>query len=108
MQEKKQSLLNALKKETKYIYIKKNGTITRNKIKEKKFGFALVAGIERYPRKVTKKMNQKKILKRTNLKPFVKYVNLNHIMPTRLFIFLFSKKNKKNKKQQTNCPIKAI
>ena len=51
--------------------------------KEKKFGFALVAGIERYPRKVTKRMNQKKILKRTNIKPFVKYVNLNHLMPTR-------------------------
>ena len=51
--------------------------------KEKKFGFALVAGIDKYPRKVTKKMSQKKILKRTNIKPFVKYVNLNHLMPTR-------------------------
>merc|ERR1711981_1036737 len=45
--------------------------------KERKFGHALVAGIERHPKKVTK---------RNNIKPFVKYVNLNHIMPTRFAI----------------------
>merc|ERR1712224_158640 len=54
--------------------------------KERKFGHALVAGIERHPKKVTKKMNKKKISKRNNIKPFVKYVNLNHIMPTRFAI----------------------
>ena len=29
--------------------------------KDKKFGFALVAGIERYPLKVTKRMSDKKV-----------------------------------------------
>eukprot|EP00928_Gymnodinium_smaydae_P062069 TRINITY_DN46008_c0_g1_i1.p2 TRINITY_DN46008_c0_g1~~TRINITY_DN46008_c0_g1_i1.p2 ORF type:complete len:148 (+),score=32.77 TRINITY_DN46008_c0_g1_i1:70-513(+) len=47
------------------------------------FGHALVAGVDRPPLKVTKKMSKKKIAKRTRVKPFVKYVNYNHIMPTR-------------------------
>ncbi|EGR33465.1 hypothetical protein IMG5_051430 [Ichthyophthirius multifiliis] len=51
--------------------------------KDRKFGFALVAGVERHPKKVTKRMGQKKIEKRTVIKPFVRYVNLNHILPTR-------------------------
>ncbi|CAN0491692.1 unnamed protein product, partial [Ectocarpus sp. 12 AP-2014] len=49
----------------------------------RKFGHAIVAGIDRYPRRVTKAMSKDKIKKRTKLKPFVKYVNVNHIMPTR-------------------------
>jgi large subunit ribosomal protein L27e len=49
------------------------------------FGHALVAGIERYPLKVTKKHLQdpKKVTKRTKIKPFIKIVNYNHLMPTR-------------------------
>uniref|UniRef100_A0A060T421 ARAD1C01100p n=1 Tax=Blastobotrys adeninivorans TaxID=409370 RepID=A0A060T421_BLAAD len=47
------------------------------------FGHALVAGIERYPLKVTKKHSEKKIAKRTRIKPFIKVVNYNHLMPTR-------------------------
>merc|ERR1712007_406577 len=54
--------------------------------KERKFGHCLVAGVERAPKKVTKKMNKKKIAKRSNIKPFVKYCNLNHVMPTRFAI----------------------
>ena len=52
---------------------------------ERKFGNALVVGISRYPRKVTRKdfANKKKFERRTTVKPFVKYVNLNHLMPTR-------------------------
>jgi large subunit ribosomal protein L27e len=46
----------------------------------------LVAGIERYPLKVTKRMSQKKIERRTKVKPFVKVVNYNHIMPTRYIV----------------------
>ena len=64
----------------------KKAVIVRNNedgTKERKFPHALVAGIENYPRKVTKRMSKKRILKKTNIKPFVKYVNLNHIMPTR-------------------------
>eukprot|EP00928_Gymnodinium_smaydae_P010365 TRINITY_DN138_c0_g1_i5.p2 TRINITY_DN138_c0_g1~~TRINITY_DN138_c0_g1_i5.p2 ORF type:complete len:171 (+),score=49.73 TRINITY_DN138_c0_g1_i5:71-514(+) len=47
------------------------------------FGHALVAGVDRPPLKVTKKMSKKKIAKRTRVKPFVKYINYNHLMPTR-------------------------
>merc|ERR1712131_376903 len=47
------------------------------------YGHALVAGIERYPRKVTKAMSKKKLTKRSRVKPFVKVVNYNHLMPTR-------------------------
>ena len=36
------------------------------------FSHALVAGIDRYPRKVTKKMSKKKIQKRSKVKPFLK------------------------------------
>ena len=51
--------------------------------KEKKFGHAVVAGIERYPRRVVRAMKQSKIDKRTKIKPFLKTVNFNHLMPTR-------------------------
>ena len=51
--------------------------------KDRKFGHCLVAGIGRYPRRVTKKMSDKKIGQRTRIKPFVKYVNFNHFIPTR-------------------------
>eukprot|EP00027_Filamoeba_sp_ATCC50430_P004281 CAMPEP_0168545470 /NCGR_PEP_ID=MMETSP0413-20121227/2980_1 /TAXON_ID=136452 /ORGANISM="Filamoeba nolandi, Strain NC-AS-23-1" /LENGTH=136 /DNA_ID=CAMNT_0008575579 /DNA_START=69 /DNA_END=479 /DNA_ORIENTATION=- len=50
---------------------------------KRKYGHALVAGIERYPLKVTKSMTRKTIMKRSKVKPFVKYVNYNHLMPTR-------------------------
>uniref|UniRef100_A0A7S2U0Y4 KOW domain-containing protein n=1 Tax=Lotharella oceanica TaxID=641309 RepID=A0A7S2U0Y4_9EUKA len=53
---------------------------------ERKFGHALVAGIERAPEKVTKAMDKKKIEKRSKCKPFVKFVNLRHIMPTRYHV----------------------
>ncbi|KAJ1561653.1 hypothetical protein HK096_003849 [Nowakowskiella sp. JEL0078] len=44
---------------------------------------AIVAGVEKYPLKVTKAMSKKKIAKRSKVKPFIKVVNYNHIMPTR-------------------------
>ena len=43
----------------------------------------MVAGIEKYPLRVTKQMSQKKIERRSKVKPFVKIVNYNHLMPTR-------------------------
>merc|ERR1712032_1283955 len=43
----------------------------------KSYPHALVAGVERCPLKVHKKMNEKKV------KPFVKLVNYNHLLPTR-------------------------
>ncbi|UKJ90110.1 60S ribosomal protein L27 [Theileria orientalis] len=46
----------------------------------------LVAGVEKAPMKVTKKMSPKKVEKRLKLKAFVKYVNVNHLMPTRYMV----------------------
>jgi large subunit ribosomal protein L27e len=47
------------------------------------FGHALVAGIQRYPGKVTSRMGKKRIAKRSKVKPFIKLINYNHLMPTR-------------------------
>ena len=51
--------------------------------KGRKFPHCVVAGIERSPRKVTKRMSEKKVAKRCRIKAFVKHVNYAHIMPTR-------------------------
>ncbi|CAH2238143.1 jg22071 [Pararge aegeria aegeria] len=39
---------------------------------DKPYGHAFVAGIDRYPRKVNKRMGKNKIHKRSKIKPFVK------------------------------------
>jgi large subunit ribosomal protein L27e len=52
----------------------------------KQFPHALVAGVERAPMKVHKKMSKEKIEKRSRVKPFVKYVNYNHLVPTRFTV----------------------
>lgn len=54
-----------------------------NGSKSHPFAYALVAGIERYPQKVTRRMGVKKQEKRSRIKPFIKAVNYNHLMPTR-------------------------
>jgi large subunit ribosomal protein L27e len=51
--------------------------------KGRRFSHVLVAGIDRYPKKVAKTMSKKKILKKSKVKPFLKHVNLQHVMPTR-------------------------
>ena len=45
---------------------------------DKPFSHALVAGIDRYPRKVTKKMSKKKVAKRSKIKPFLKVMKRAH------------------------------
>lgn len=50
---------------------------------ERKYPHAVLAGIDRYPLKVTKSMSKKKVQRRSRIKPFVKALNYNHIMPTR-------------------------
>jgi large subunit ribosomal protein L27e len=54
-----------------------------DKSTNKKFGCALVVGVERAPLKITKSMGQKKVTKRSRVKPFVKVINYSHLMPTR-------------------------
>merc|ERR1711862_1025121 len=64
---------------------------------DRAYGHALVAGIDRYPLKVTKKMGKKKIAKRSKVKPFVKVCNFNHLMPTRYSIDVTMEKSVVNK-----------
>ncbi|GBF99350.1 60S ribosomal protein L27 [Raphidocelis subcapitata] len=47
------------------------------------YGHALVCGLCKEPRKVTKRSSKKTQTRRSSLKAFVKVVNYNHIMPTR-------------------------
>ena len=54
--------------------------------KNRKFGHALVAGIETSPKKITKRMSQKKIDAKTRVKPFVKFVNYTHLLATRFTV----------------------
>merc|ERR1712184_31197 len=56
---------------------------------DKPFGHALIAGIDRYPRIVTKR--------RSKIKPFLKVVNYNHLMPTRYSVDIALDKDKLNK-----------
>ncbi|KAF8319379.1 60S ribosomal protein L27 [Clavulina sp. PMI_390] len=51
--------------------------------KERPYPHAIVAGIERYPRKVTKRMGAKTLAKRSKVKPFIKRINYTHLFPTR-------------------------
>ena len=51
--------------------------------KEKPFARALVVGISKAPRKVTKAMDAEAVAKRLKVYPFVKTINLQHVMPTR-------------------------
>ena len=52
----------------------------------RQFPHALVAGIERHPRRVTKRMGKKRIARKTHIKPFIKAVNLSHLLPTRYVV----------------------
>lgn len=54
-----------------------------NGSKSHPFPHALVAGIERYPQQITKRMSKARQTKRSKVKPFIKCINYNHMMPTR-------------------------
>ncbi|CAF1605911.1 unnamed protein product [Rotaria socialis] len=64
---------------------------------ERGYGHALIAGIGRYPRKVTKKMGKKKQARRNKIKTFVKVVNYNHLMATRYTVDINFEKSLINK-----------
>ena len=64
---------------------------------DKPFGHALIAGIDRYPRMVTKRMSKKKVKQRSKVKPFLKVVNYNHMMPTRYSVDIALDKASLNK-----------
>lgn len=53
---------------------------------DRSYGHAIVAGIERYPRPITKSMARHKKKQRSKVKPFVKSYNYHHLMPTRYLV----------------------
>ena len=58
---------------------------------EKQYGHAMVAGIDRYPRKVHKRMGKAKIHKRSKIKPFVKVSFQNdYLKVTRRFTNVYN------------------
>merc|ERR1739838_1212605 len=48
---------------------------------DRQYGHALVIGMERYPRPVTKNMSKTKLKRRSKIKPFIKVANYNHTCP---------------------------
>jgi large subunit ribosomal protein L27e len=67
-------------------YAGKKAVIVKNQDdgdSRRQYGHALVAGIARYPLKVTRRMGTKRVAKRSRIKPFIKVYNYNHLMPTR-------------------------
>merc|ERR1712173_456718 len=68
------------------------------------YGHALVAGIDRYPRKVTKSMGKKKIAGRNKMKPFIKVINYNHVMPTRYSVDIQSTRKSSTKTASRTPP----
>ena len=57
------------------------------------FPHALVAGIDRYPSQITRRMSKTRQAKRSKVKPFIKVINYNHLMPTRYTLELENLKN---------------
>jgi len=50
---------------------------------QRPYGHAVIAGVDRYPLKITRAMGKKRVSKRSRVKPFIKVVNFTHFMPTR-------------------------
>lgn len=56
---------------------------------DKPYGHALVAGIDRYPRKVHKRMGKAKMNKRSKIKPFIKVLILSKMHFINLINYFF-------------------
>jgi large subunit ribosomal protein L27e len=64
---------------------------------ERQYPHALVAGIDKYPLKVTRDMSKKKLVNRSKIRPFLKVYNYNHLMPTRYSVDVNLEKTTVNK-----------
>merc|ERR1711997_880245 len=67
---------------------------------DRQYGHALVIGMERYPRPVTKNMSK--------IKPFIKVANYNHMMPTRYSVDINFTKSTFNKDALKEPPKRKI
>ncbi|VDD89586.1 unnamed protein product [Enterobius vermicularis] len=52
---------------------------------DRAYSHALIAGIDKYPRPITKAMGKKKIENRNKLRPFVGVASYSNLLPTRLY-----------------------
>uniref|UniRef100_A0A0N5C6D9 60S ribosomal protein L27 n=2 Tax=Strongyloides papillosus TaxID=174720 RepID=A0A0N5C6D9_STREA len=77
---------------------------------ERPYGHALVAGIDKYPLKVTKKMGKKKVASRSKVRPFLKVISYSHVIPTRYSLESEFDKNLVNKDavKEPNTKRKAL
>ncbi|KAI6241250.1 60S ribosomal protein L27 [Aphelenchoides fujianensis] len=50
---------------------------------DRPYGHALIAGIDKYPRKVTKVMGKKKVARRSTVRPFIRVASYSNLLPTR-------------------------
>jgi len=69
-------------------YAGKKAVIVKNyddgdKHSDRSYGHALVVGLAKEPRKVTKRSSKKTQARRSSVKTFIKAVNYQHMMPTR-------------------------
>ncbi|EPY23941.1 large subunit ribosomal protein L27e [Strigomonas culicis] len=51
--------------------------------KERPYGHALIAGVKKYPKKVTRGMTRQTIARRSQVGVFLRVVNHKHFLPTR-------------------------
>merc|ERR1712079_209931 len=75
---------------------------------DRQYGHALVIGMERYPRPVTKNMSKTKLKRRSKIKPFIKVANYNHMMPTRYSVDINFTKSTFNKDALKEPPKRKI
>mmetsp|Transcript_24737 Transcript_24737/g.36271 ORF Transcript_24737/g.36271 Transcript_24737/m.36271 type:complete len:148 (-) Transcript_24737:90-533(-) len=63
----------------------RKGVVVKVLDSDNKHGYkrCIVAGINRYPRKITKAMTDETKSKRSRIKAFLRTINVNHLMPTR-------------------------
>ena len=58
-------------------------SVSESGTNERKYDHALVLGIEKAPKKLTKGMPQETLVKHTKVKTFIKTINVNHLLITR-------------------------
>mmetsp|Transcript_18694 Transcript_18694/g.32391 ORF Transcript_18694/g.32391 Transcript_18694/m.32391 type:complete len:137 (-) Transcript_18694:81-491(-) len=64
-----------------------------NGTKQRPYPHAVLAGVDKAPKRVKKTMSRKKVAKQSRVFPFLKVVNYQHVMPTR---YSFSEPDWKN------------
>ncbi|KAI6203206.1 60S ribosomal protein L27 [Aphelenchoides besseyi] len=69
---------------------------------ERPYGHALIAGIDKYPRKVTKTMGKKTVARRSTIRPFIRVASYAHLLPTRCVFDLDFDKSIVNKESLKN------